>query len=87
MDCVKKTVLDTDVSYLLVVCSGAPAVMLAFVKHLWATGNRKDALLRLNDLVGEIAALPTDPPAPFVKPDLSAYTAVPGGLLPSAAKR
>jgi hypothetical protein len=27
--------------------SGAPAVMLAFVKHLWATGSREEALLRL----------------------------------------
>jgi hypothetical protein len=26
--------------------SGAPAVMLAYVKHLWATGDRKEALLR-----------------------------------------
>ncbi len=27
--------------------SGAPAVMLAFVKHLWATGSRPEALARL----------------------------------------
>lgn len=27
--------------------SGAPAVMLAFVKHLWATGGRQEALARL----------------------------------------
>jgi hypothetical protein len=26
--------------------SGAPAVMLAYVKHLWATGDRKEALSR-----------------------------------------
>jgi len=27
--------------------SGAPPVMLAFVKHLWATGSRQEALARL----------------------------------------
>lgn len=26
--------------------SGAPAVMLAYAKHLWATGERREALAR-----------------------------------------
>ncbi|GBF92738.1 hypothetical protein Rsub_05107 [Raphidocelis subcapitata] len=70
--------------------SGAPAVMLAFVKHLWATGSRQESLSRLQDLVTEIASTPpSEPPMPFVKPDLTAAAAavpahlshLPGGAL------
>ncbi|KIY91810.1 FKBP12-rapamycin complex-associated protein [Monoraphidium neglectum] len=70
--------------------SGAPAVMLAFVKHLWSTGSRQEALGRLQDLVTEIASMaPSEPPMPFIKPDLAAAAAavpahlshLPGGAL------
>ena len=34
--------------------SGRPDVMLAYVKHQWALGNRRDAFSRLQSLVGEL---------------------------------
>lgn len=34
--------------------SGQPDVMLAYVKHQWALGNRRDAFARLQSLVGEL---------------------------------
>ena len=34
--------------------SGQPNVMLAYVKHQWALGNRRDAFARLQSLVGEL---------------------------------
>ena len=34
--------------------SGRPDVMLAYVKHQWALGNRRDAFARLQSLVGEL---------------------------------
>ena len=44
--------------------SGQPDVMLAYVKHQWALGNRRDAFARLQSLVGElryaVAGLRTD---------------------------
>eukprot|EP00879_Flechtneria_rotunda_P007003 GHRR01007352.1.p1 GENE.GHRR01007352.1~~GHRR01007352.1.p1 ORF type:complete len:2075 (+),score=775.15 GHRR01007352.1:2-6226(+) len=51
--------------------SGAPAVMLAYTKHLWATADRREALSRLRDLVDEVRLMPAEPPAPFIKPDLT----------------
>ena len=34
--------------------SGQPDVMLAYVKHQWSLGNRRDAFARLQSLVGEL---------------------------------
>lgn len=34
--------------------SGQPDVMLAYVKHQWALGNKRDAFARLQSLVGEL---------------------------------
>jgi FKBP12-rapamycin complex-associated protein len=34
--------------------SGRPEVMLAYVKHQWSLGNRRDAFTRLQSLVGEL---------------------------------
>lgn len=53
--------------------SGRPEVMLAYVKHQWSLGNRRDAFARLQSLVGELGCviLPpetypsTDPPRFF----------------------
>eukprot|EP00878_Enallax_costatus_P008272 GHUV01008648.1.p1 GENE.GHUV01008648.1~~GHUV01008648.1.p1 ORF type:complete len:2405 (+),score=620.50 GHUV01008648.1:939-7217(+) len=69
--------------------SGAPSVMLAYCKHMWATGQRNDALARLRELVEEVRSIPAEPPAPFVKPDLSNLTAIEpaGSLSHLAAKR
>lgn len=36
--------------------SGAPTVMLAYLKHLWATGQKADAFSRLTELVSELRA-------------------------------
>jgi hypothetical protein len=59
--------------------SGAPAVMLAYVKHLWATGARREALSRLTDLVvKEVSAMPATP-QPFVRPDFAALAAANAG--------
>ena len=50
--------------------SGQPDVMLAYVKHQWALGNRRDAFARLQSLVGElryaVAGLRTDLSRVFV---------------------
>jgi len=52
--------------------SGAPHVMFGYLKHLWATGDRKDALHRLESLVEEVSAHAHDPtprpslPAPAI---------------------
>ena len=39
--------------------SGQPDVMLAYVKHQWALGNRRDAFARLHSLVGELRCVST----------------------------
>ncbi|ACO68161.1 target of rapamycin kinase [Micromonas commoda] len=36
--------------------SGRPEVMLAYVKHQWSLGNRRDAFARLQSLVGELGS-------------------------------
>ena len=59
--------------------SGNPNVMLAYVKHLWATGNRQEALSRLTDLVKEIANIPAEP-QPFTKPDLTVLSGAATGI-------
>lgn len=47
-------------------CSGNPVVMLGYLKHLWATGRRQEAFMRLQDLAAELqsSSQSTDPPAP-----------------------
>ena len=37
--------------------SGRPEVMLAYVKHQWSLGNRRDAFARLQSLVGELGCV------------------------------
>ncbi|PNW79096.1 hypothetical protein CHLRE_09g400553v5 [Chlamydomonas reinhardtii] len=43
--------------------SGAPHVMLAFLKHLWTQGNRTEAYNRIKDLVRELQANAVPPAA------------------------
>lgn len=45
-------------------CSGNPAVMLGYLGHLWATGRRQEAFMRLQDLAVELqsGAQAADPP-------------------------
>lgn len=47
-------------------CSGNPVVMLGYLKHLWATGRRQEAFMRLQDLAAELqsSSQSPDPPAP-----------------------
>ena len=48
--------------------SGAPAVMLAFVKHMWATGSRQEALSRLQVRPSAARAPASRPLAPCCTP-------------------
>ena len=41
--------------------SGRPEVMLAYVKHQWSLGNRRDAFARLQSLVGELGCVVLPP--------------------------
>ncbi|KAK9806197.1 hypothetical protein WJX72_004970 [[Myrmecia] bisecta] len=54
--------------------SGKPHVMFGFLKHLWATGDRDNALHRLQDLVQEVATLPPEQPNPSALPVAVATT-------------
>ncbi|MEW5302322.1 MAG: hypothetical protein WDW36_005122 [Sanguina aurantia] len=48
--------------------SGAPNVMLAYLKHIWMKGQRPSAYSRLKEMVVEIQSLPEELPPPVIPP-------------------
>ncbi|KAG2491268.1 hypothetical protein HYH03_010473, partial [Edaphochlamys debaryana] len=68
--------------------SGAPHVMLAFLKHLWTQGQRTEAYARIKDLVRELQASAVPPAAAAAAVTAAAAAAAASGAsTPSGSSR